>query len=338
VRENGTLFEKLYERSPDAMIVVGETGTIECVNVQAEALFGYPRERMLGQQIEMLVPERLRDRHEAQRVNCMKSAKLRPMGADIPLVGQRADGSEFPADVMLSPIEIEQRLMVLAVVRDITERKREEAHLQLLMREVNHRVKNILSVVQAIANQTVASSLDEFISRFIPRIQSLSASHGLLVKSAWKNVRLAELVCSQLAHFEDLLNTRIAVNGPDLRITASAAHAVGLALHELATNAAKYGALSTATGHVDIGWHVDGDLFTMSWSEREGPPVTPPARQGFGTMVIDSLVKESLGGEVQLDFAPAGLAWRVTCPAMNVLESQRNIHERGRRLQQRGCH
>jgi PAS domain S-box-containing protein len=321
VRQNGTLFEELYERSPDAMIVVAETGSIECVNVQAEALFGYSRERMLGQPIEMLVPERFRDRHAAQRANYMASPTVRPMGADIQLVGQRADGSEFPADIMLSPIEIEQRLIVLAVVRDITERKREEVRLQLVMREVNHRAKNILSVVQAIANQTVASSLDEFISRFIERIQSLSASHNLLVRSAWKNVPLAELVSSQLAHFEDLLKTRIAVDGPDLRIMASAAHVVGLALHELATNACKYGALSTAAGQVDIRWQVDGDLFTMSWTEREGPPVTPPLRQGFGTMVIDTLVKQTLGGEVQLHFAPAGLAWRVACPAANVLES-----------------
>jgi PAS domain S-box-containing protein len=321
LRQNGTLFEKLYEHSPDAMIVVDEIGSIACVNVQAETLFGHSRERMLGQSIEMLVPERLRDRHAAQRFSYMKSPKMRPMGIDMPLVGQRADGSEFPADIMLSPIEIEQRLVVLAVVRDITERKREEAHLQLLMREVNHRAKNILSVVQAIANQTVASSLNDFISRFTERIQSLSASHSLLVRSAWKNVPLAELVRLQLAHFEDLLKSRIAANGPDLKITAPAAHVVGLALHELATNAGKYGALSTTTGHVDIRWQVDGDLFAMSWTERDGPPVTPPQRHGFGTVVIDSLVKQSLGGEVQLDFAPAGLAWRVSCPATNVLES-----------------
>jgi PAS domain S-box-containing protein len=320
LRQSPTLFKKLYEHSPDAMVVVDEIGRIESVNVQAEALFGFSRERMLGQSIEMLVPERFRDRHAAQRVNYMKCPKMRPMGAEMPLVGRRADGSEFPADIMLSPIEIEQRMVVLAVVRDITERERAEAHLQLLMREVNHRAKNILSVVQAIANQTVASSLEEFVSRFSERIQSLSVSHNLLVRSAWKNVPLTELVRSQLAHFGDPLESRIVLSGPDLRITAPAAHTVGLALHELATNAGKYGALLAATGHVDIRWQVDGDLFTMSWTERDGPPVTPPERHGFGTMVIDSLVKQSLGGEVQLDFAPAGLTWRVTCPAANVLE------------------
>jgi two-component sensor histidine kinase len=149
---------------------------------------------------------------------------------------------------MLSPIEIEPRRVVLAVVRDITERKRAEAHVQLLMREVNHRAKNILSVVQAIAQRTLASSSHEFISRFSERMRGLSASNDLLVRNQWQNVPLSELVRSQLAHFADLLESRIAVRGPDLRITAAAAQVIGMVLHELATNAGKYGALSTDTG------------------------------------------------------------------------------------------
>jgi PAS domain S-box-containing protein len=315
-----TLFEEVYEQSPDAMIVVDDIGRIERVNVQAEALFGLSREQMLGSSIDMLVPERFRDRHSAERVDYMKCPRVRHLGTALPLFGRRADGSEFPADIMLSPIAIEQRLVVLAVVRDITEHKRAEEQLRLLTREADHRAKNILSVVQAIAHQTKANSYDEFISLFGERIQGLSASHNLLVRSAWKNVPLAELVRSQLAHWGDLLDGRIAMSGPDLRIAAAAAQAVGLALHELATNAGKYGALSTNAGRVDIRWQVDGDLFTMSWTERDGPPVRPPERRGFGTMVIDSMVKQSLGGEVKLDFAPAGLAWRVTCPAVNALE------------------
>lgn len=320
MRRSRTFFEKLYEHSPDAMIVVDEIGRIDCVNAQAEALFGLSRDRMLGQSIEMLVPERLRDGHAAHRVDYMKFPRVRPMGTDLPLFGLRADGSEFPADIMLSPIEIGRRRLVLAAVRDITERTRFEAHVQLLMREVDHRAKNILSVVQAMAQRTLASSYQEFISRFSERIQGLSASHELLLKNQWQNVLLVELVRSQLAHFEDLLVSRIAVRGPDLRITAAAAQTLGLALHELATNAGKYGALSTDTGRVDICWQIDGDLFTMSWIELGGPPVRPPDHRGFGTMVIDSMVKQSLGGDVELDFAPAGLAWRVTCPATNVLE------------------
>jgi two-component sensor histidine kinase len=124
------------------------------------------------------------------------------MGTDLPLMGRRGDGSEFPADIMLSPIAIEQQLVVLAVVGNITERKRTEAHLQMLTRGANHRTKNVLGVVQAMAHLTKANSYDEFIAQFTERIQGLSASHDLLVKGAWKNIPLAELVRSQLATWE----------------------------------------------------------------------------------------------------------------------------------------
>jgi two-component sensor histidine kinase len=110
------------------------------------------------------------------------------------------------------------------------------------------------------------------------------------------------------------------VQGPKVHLDAAAAQAVGLALHELATNAGKYGALSTDAGRVDVHWRLDGDLFAMSWIERNGPPVLPPGRRGFGSMVIDSVAKRTVGGEVQLDYALSGLEWRLTCPAANALE------------------
>jgi two-component sensor histidine kinase len=103
-------------------------------------------------------------------------------------------------------------------------------------------------------------------------------------------------------------------------MNAAAVQVVGLALHELATNAAKYGALSTDAGSVDVGWRVEGAIFTMIWTERKGPSVQPPKRQGLGTTVIDSMVKRTLGGEVELDYAPSGLAWRLRCPAANALK------------------
>lgn len=333
LRQCRTMFEKFYEHSPDALVVVDETGKIDRINAQAEALFGLPRQSMLGQSIEMLIPGRLRDRHLAHRISYMKDPKTRPMGTDLQLLGQRADGSEFPVDIMLSPIEIEQRRVVLAVVRDITERKRAEAHVQLLMREVNHRAKNILSVVQAMAQRTLASSAQEFVSRFNERIRGLSASNDLLVRNEWQNVPLAELVRSQLAHFADLLESRIALRGPDLRIKATAAQVIGMALHELATNAGKYGALSTDTGHVEILWRLDRAAgvgehrFTMEWAENGGPTVVAPTRHGFGWSVLCELTKVSLGADVTLEYPPTGVVWRLACPADRIREgdaAQRN--------------
>jgi PAS domain S-box-containing protein len=331
LHQSRTMFEKFYEQSPDAIIVVDEIGRIDHVNALAEALFGLSREHMVGRSIEMLLPKRFHDRHSAHRAGYMKDAKMRPMGTGLPLFAQRADGSEFPVDIMLSPIEIEQRRMVLAVVRDITERKRAEAQVELLMNEVNHRAKNLLGVVQALAHQTDATSSQEFISRFDERIQSLSSSHDLLVKSKWRNVPFAELVRAQLAHFGGL-GSRIAARGPDLWITSAAAQVIGMALHELATNAAKYGALSTAMGCVEIVWGLKedgagGDRFTMEWSESGGPSVVTPTRRGFGWTVLCQMTEASLEADVTLKYAPTGVVWHLECPADPRLGTQVNALE-----------
>jgi PAS domain S-box-containing protein len=204
--------------------------------------------------------------------------------------------------------------------QDITERKEREEKEHLLMREINHRAKNMLSVVDAIAHQTATKSPEDFVERFSERIQALSANQDLLVRNEWNGVEIADLVRAQLAHFANLIDSRIAVHGPKLRLNPASAQAIGLALHELATNAGKYGALSTGTGRVDVCWSADGDTLTMSWSEHEGPPVSAPKRRGFGTIVMEAMVERSVNGTVDLDYPPSGLTWRLTCPAANALE------------------
>src|SRR5262249_39880907 len=188
------------------------------------------------------------------------------------------------------------------------------------MREVNHRSKNMLSLVQVIARQTAAREPEDFIGCFTERIQALAANQDLLIRNEWQGVDVEDLVRAQLAHLADLVGSRIAVDGPKLRLNAAAAQAIGLALHELATNAGKYGALSVDAGRVDVSWRFDGDIFSMSWLVRNGPAVSPPEQHGFGSTVIDSMAKRTLDGEVQLDFAPSGLVWRLACPAANLLE------------------
>ena len=188
------------------------------------------------------------------------------------------------------------------------------------MREINHRAKNMLSVVDAIAHQTATRNPEGFIERFSERIQALSANQDLLVHNEWNGVDIAHLARAQLAHFADLIGSRIAVQGPRLRLKAAAAQAVGLALHELATNAGKYGALSTDMGRVDVRWGTSGDIFTISWTEREGPLVSAPKRRGFGTIVMEAMAKRSVDGTVDLDYVPSGVTWRLTCSAANALE------------------
>ena len=159
-------------------------------------------------------------------------------------------------------------------------------------------------------------------------MQALAASQDLLVKHQWKGVELEELIRFQLSPFEDLIGGPVELNGPPLFIPASAAQALGMAIHELATNASKYGALSEPNRRVNVRWNVtdaeNGEqAFVMSWSERGGPSVVEPARRGFGSKVICLLTESSLNGTVELDYAPSGLFWRLTCPARELVDGSR---------------
>jgi len=209
---------------------------------------------------------------------------------------------------------------MVGTAQDITERKEREEKEHLLMRQINHRAKNMLSVVDAIAHQTATRNPEDFIERFSERIQALSANQDLLVRNEWNGVEIADLARAQLAHFADLIGSRIVVRGPRLRLKAASAQAIGLALHELATNAGKYGALSADAGRVEVRWATDGDTLAMSWTERGGPPVSAPKRRGFGTIVMEAMAERSVDGKVDLDYTPSGLTWRLTCPAANALE------------------
>ncbi len=209
---------------------------------------------------------------------------------------------------------------VVGTLADVTERKVHEEQLHLLMREVNHRARNMLSVVDAIAHQTAAGSPEGYVERFSERIRALAVYQDLLVRSEWKGVEIDDLARAQLAPFADLMGSRIVIGGSKLRLNAASAQAIGLALHELATNAGKYGVLSTDAGRLEIGWGTEGETFTMSWTERDGPPVSPPQRRGFGGVVMKQMAEHSVDGRVELDYAPSGVTWRLTCPAVNALE------------------
>ena len=242
---------------------------------------------------------------------------------------QSADGSveERWWRLINSPV-LNERGEVEAIIHfatDITERKRAEEHADVLMAEVNHRARNLLAVVQAVAQQTAKSGDPQtFVARLSDRINGLAANQDLLVKNLWRGVDVAELAKAQLVHFADLIGKRIRMEGAELTLTAAASQAIGMALHELATNAAKYGALSNGAGAVRIDWQASAGpdrVFSMSWVETGGPPVTMPTRAGFGRTVIKRLVEVAVGGTVEIGFAATGVTWQLQTPARNVLVS-----------------
>lgn len=196
------------------------------------------------------------------------------------------------------------------------------AKIGVLMDEVNHRSKNLLSVIQVIARQTCANDRVDFADAFGHRLTALAQSQDLLVRNEWRTVSLGDLIRSQLGHFQPLIDTRIMVDGPEIGVNSGNAQTIGMAIHELATNAAKYGALLNDTGTVRIDWAIVGEQFTIAWVERGGPPVTAPSRTGFGSKVTVQIVQMSLSAEVQTLYPPEGFEWRLSCPANILAEDE----------------
>jgi two-component sensor histidine kinase len=205
---------------------------------------------------------------------------------------------------------------VVGTAVDLTERRRAEKQMRLVMRELTHRSKNLLAVIQAMARKTAVLSddIDEFVANFSSRLRAIAASHDLLVSQSWSGAELGDLLRASLAQSLDPGADQISMSGPSLVVTPDTAQNLGLAFHELTTNATKYGALSAEAGRLTIDWeHVDGEV-RIRWRERGGPPVQPPDRRGFGRVLLERLVGATLGGSVNLDFRPCGIECDIVFP------------------------
>ncbi|WP_299815841.1 PAS domain-containing protein [uncultured Roseibium sp.] len=209
---------------------------------------------------------------------------------------------------------------VIGTAVDLTHKRENERQMHLVMRELTHRSKNLLAVIQAMARQTAARSdtTDGFVESFSARLQAMAASHDLLVSQSWYGADLRELIVAQLSQSIDPTSPRISLKGVSHTITAEAAQNLGLALHELITNAAKYGALSVVDGKLAISWEQHGDKILLDWKESGGPEVSEPKRNGFGRMLLEKLVGPSLDGEVKIDFSPEGVNCTIEIPVKHI--------------------
>ncbi len=211
---------------------------------------------------------------------------------------------------------------------DVTERKESEAHLRLLLRELTHRSKNLLAVIQAMARQTArhVGSVEGFLDQFGSRLQALAASHDLLVRESWHGASLREIISSQLGTYIEGDSGQVALNGPEVELKPEAAQNLGLALHELVINAAKFGALSIPGGRVSIDWgHADSgetNAIEIDWCEQFGPKVIPRRKRGFGSLVIERNLARALDAEVILDFDRDGVRCRIVIPARQVVTAR----------------
>lgn len=248
-------------------------------------------------------------------------------------VEQRTDsGATEEYDWKLEQITMpDGRPGVVCHFYDLSERHAFEDKIQFLMREVTHRSKNLLALVGAVARQTASVGGNDFLERFDERLSALAASQELLLSTEWDGADLAALIEAQLLPFKDLVGNRIVIDGPPLHVSPAAAQTLGMVMHELATNAAKYGALSNEVGLVEIGWQIKEEArqieeeawqikeeagrqqFAMAWIERDGPQVKQPTRSGFGERVAKRMVGTSLAGDVSLEYPATGVRWSLRC-------------------------
>jgi two-component sensor histidine kinase len=202
----------------------------------------------------------------------------------------------------------------------LQERKRSEEHQTLLIRELQHRVKNTLATVQALLRATArsASTVEDFKQVFEARVLSLSRTHDLLVENAWRAAPIRDILCSELGPYDDGAGTRVLLAGPAVELSAELAVPIGMAIHELTTNAAKYGAFSTPRGWLEVEWDVrgldGGRRLRLSWTEHDGPPVEKPSRKGFGSSLIQRLLTMQCKAEIDFDFDRPGLRFRMSVP------------------------
>src|SRR6476646_1606455 len=288
----------------------------------SHAMLGRSIEDILGRTDEEILP-----RDAGQTVVALKRKALtsgKPQRTEIAL--EDTQGMRWH-NLHIEPLRNEAGDIVglTCAAVDVTERKEGEAHLRLLLRELTHRSKNLLAVIQAMARQTArhTGSVDSFLSQFGARLQALAASHDLLVRESWYGASLGELIRSQLGGYLDAPTTQVSIEGPAIALKPEAAQNLGLALHELAVNAAKFGALSVPNGRVSITWsqrdHGDDNSVELDWRERLGPKVKARRRKGFGSMVIERNLARALDAEVDLKFDPSGLRCHIVIPPSQIL-------------------
>ena len=300
---NVDVAQTLFEQAPVAMLLVAEAGHIHHLNAAAERLFGYAKSELVGRSMEVLVPEVVRQKHKRLREEFFRSPSSRPMGKGRRLSARRKDGQEIPVSVGLNPVTIGTDPVVIVSLTDNSAQERAD-RAELLVRELTHRAKNMFAVISAMSHQigAVSADIESFQAEFDERLNSFSASHELLARENWQSVPIADLVRSQLAFASGHDATRVAMEGPALRLSASPAEYLGLALHELATNAMKHGALSVPGGKVHVVWKTDKakQRFLLDWQERDGPPVAEPHRKGFGLVILKTVVPAVFGGTAEL--------------------------------------
>jgi len=313
----------IVEHSDDAIVSMDLNGIVTSWNIGAEQIFGYKAAEIVGQSILKLIPP---DRHAEEDFILAKIRKGERI-KQYDTVRRRKDGTLVDVSLTVSPILVDGKIVGASkIARDITARKQAQLAQTLLLRELNHRTKNLLAVADSIVRQTSRTSPpEEMVDRISRRLHALSVSQDLMIDSEWRGADITNIIRWQLASIIDDYASRIKLTGPLCTLTPRTAQALGLAIFELATNALKFGSLSAKAGTVHIVWSIGDNAgmreFHISWQELGGPSVIAPIHSGFGSTIIERMVARSLLGSAKVTYAPAGLIWELVAPEAALIET-----------------
>ena len=300
----------IVESCDDAIVSKNLDSTITSWNRGAERIFGYTADEAIGRPITIVIPE---DRQSEER-EILTRIRRGERIEHFETIRQRKHGSLITVSLTISPVKNAEGKIVGAskIARDITEQKRSQEKIVTLAREAEHRSKNLLSSVQALVNFSNSDTPEGLKEAIVGRIQALAHVHSLFVETRWIGAELSAIATQELAPYCEEDQRQVSIDGPPTLLEPTAAQAIAVILHELTTNAAKYGSLSDAKGHIDLKWQhkTDGQLI-LRWTETDGPAAQKPTRQGFGSRVIERMIGQ-LSGKVQFDWRREGLVCEIS--------------------------
>ena len=304
----------------DCVVVMRLDGTVAGWNDVAERTFGWSFADAFGRRMsELIIPQRYRDAHERGLTHYLATGEGPVMDRHIEIDALHRDGHELPVELSITRTEQFGEPVFLGFLRDITERREAARRQELLIGELNHRVKNLLGVVSGIAHQTVRSSatLAEFGPSFTGRLSSLARAHEVLTAGAWDRSSLRALVDSLVGDYSRGDNPPVGIAGDEVMLPPRHLLSISMVLHELLTNALKYGALASPDGRIAIVWSAGADGVRLDWTEIGLAGVTPPTRRGFGSRMIAMSVAHELKGTTESEWHSHGLTFRLAFPMPN---------------------
>jgi two-component sensor histidine kinase/PAS domain-containing protein len=313
----------VLEQATEAVVVLSPDGHITHASWRAEQLAEQPP---VGSTFSAVFPLDAQVSEDAGILARFAAGNLDTMlatkpfhGVEVKLRGERNAQSTFLLSAGPLVDDAKANVGSIVTLTDITERKRSEEQQTMMVAELNHRVKNILAIVQSVAAQTARSSgtTENFAEAFTGRLKALAVAHDILTQTRWIGIGLSELLAAVLAPYRSADQTRVAISGPAILLPAHTVVPLSMVLHELATNAAKYGSLSKRGGGIDITWQLTGvveQAVALTWQERGGPKVARGTAAGFGTRLIDRVISHDLDGKTAIDFDPAGLRCTIGFP------------------------